>query len=63
MVLCGRPLVLEGASEVFNKSLLGKSGRQFKAYWAKQIFTGKGAPPKAVGVNEMLELVANNPNL
>ena len=34
-----------------------------KSYWSKQIFTGKGTPPKEVGNDaSVLDLVANNKN-
>lgn len=53
----GEPLRSE-----FNTSVLGKTDAQVKAYWSKLIFTGKGTPPKEVTAQEMLELVAKNPN-
>lgn len=33
----------------FEKSVLGKSESQMKAYWAKQMFSGQGTPPDSVG--------------
>ena len=48
----------------FNEKVLNKSASQLKAYWSKLVFTGKGTPPKAVDTDaDVLELVANNPNL
>lgn len=35
--------------EEFYKKVTGKSAAQVKAYWSKQIFSGKGTPPKEVG--------------
>lgn len=32
-------------TEIFRKSALNKSNSQFKAYWSKLAFTGKGTPP------------------
>lgn len=41
-----------------------KTETQFSAYWAKIMFTGKGTPPKVVdSEQEVVELVASNPNL
>jgi ABC-type phosphate transport system substrate-binding protein len=48
----------------FNKNVLKKSSSQIKAYWSKLVFTGKGAPPKAVANDaEVIALVAANPNI
>ena len=50
--------------EEFYQKVTGKSTTQVKAYWAKQIFTGKGQPPKEVGDSASVKaLVAGNPNL
>lgn len=47
----------------FYDKVTGKSPAQLKAYWAKVIFTGEGAPPKEVDSPEsMVKLVAQNPN-
>lgn len=32
----------------FHSSVTGKSDAQLKAFWSKQVFTGKGNPPAAV---------------
>ena len=55
----------EGAlREDFYHKATGKTGAQVKAFWSKQIFTGKGQPPKEVGDSAAVKaLVANNPNL
>ncbi|WP_157466278.1 phosphate ABC transporter substrate-binding protein [Colwellia sp. MT41] len=34
------------ATTVFRQSALKKSNSQFKSYWSKMAFTGKGTPPK-----------------
>lgn len=48
----------------FDQKALGRSSSQIKAYWSKLVFTGKGTPPKEVASDdEVLTLVANNPNL
>jgi len=35
-------------TEVFRQNALKKSNSQFKSYWSKLAFTGKGIPPKEV---------------
>lgn len=51
-------------SDEFSQSVLGKTPKQLKAYWAKMIFTGKGTPPKQMdNAQQVLELVSNNPNI
>jgi ABC-type phosphate transport system substrate-binding protein len=48
----------------FDQKALGRSSSQVKAFWSKLVFTGKGTPPKEVSSdNEVLTLVANNPNI
>ena len=49
---------------MFYERVICRSSQQIKAYWSKQIFSGKGTPPKAASNNdEVLKLVASNPNL
>ncbi|BFM07964.1 phosphate ABC transporter substrate-binding protein [Halioxenophilus aromaticivorans] len=48
----------------FTETVLKKNEQQIKSYWAQQLFTGKGTPPKAVGnSSEVKKLVASNPAL
>lgn len=48
----------------FDDKVLGRSSSQIKAHWSKLVFTGKGSPPKEVNNDaEVLDLVANNPNI
>jgi ABC-type phosphate transport system substrate-binding protein len=48
----------------FYQKVAGKSGVQLKAYWSKQIFSGKGQPPKSAGDNAAVKtLLASNPNM
>ena len=48
----------------FTKSVLSKTPKQLKAYWAKMVFTGKGTPPKQLdNASQVLKLVSTNPNL
>ena len=45
------PAIQKDSNEIsvtFAKNVLGKSQSQLKAYWAKLIFSGKGAPPRTV---------------
>lgn len=49
--------------DFYSKST-GKTAAQVKAYWSKQIFSGKGQPPKEVGDSAAVKtLVASNPNM
>ncbi len=40
----------QGATSVtrnkFDQSMMGKSSKQMKAYWAQRMFSGKGVPPE-----------------
>ena len=48
----------------FYTKVTGRTGAQLKSYWAKQSFSGKGTPPKAVaGDDEVRKLIAANPNM
>lgn len=50
--------------DAFNQKVCSKDSGQYRAYWSKLIFTGKGAPPKEVGSDaEVKDLVAKNPNI
>ncbi|WP_332848664.1 phosphate ABC transporter substrate-binding protein [Massilia sp. S19_KUP03_FR1] len=56
----------EGAAvrDEFYQKTAGKSGAQLKAYWSKQIFSGKGQPPKAVADSAAVKAqLASNPNM
>ena len=44
----------------FVKSFVGKTETQFKIFWKKQVFTGKGSPPKEFDSDQaMVEFVAH----
>lgn len=45
----------------FYASYTGKTLSQVKAYWARIIFTGRGYPPKTVGLDELKTALRNNP--
>jgi ABC-type phosphate transport system substrate-binding protein len=52
-----------GATNYFVSSALNKSNTQWRAYWSKRMFTGKGRPPTVRDDNEaMLDMVTKNPN-
>lgn len=56
----------EGAAsrDAFYQKASGKNAAQVKAYWSKQIFSGKGTPPKEAGNDAAVKaMVAANPNL
>jgi ABC-type phosphate transport system substrate-binding protein len=49
--------------EFYHKAV-GKTPAQVKAYWSKQIFSGKGHPPKEAGDSAIVKgLVAGDANL
>ncbi len=49
---------------VFDEKALSRSSAQLKAFWSKQVFTGKGTPPQeASSLDEMVKLVATNPSI
>lgn len=53
-----------GVREEFYQKATSKNPAQVKAYWAKQIFSGKGQPPKEVGDSAAVKtLLASNPNM
>lgn len=56
----------EGSSarHEFYTKVTGKSPSQLKAYWSKQVFTGRGQPLRQVsGNDDTKELVAGNSNM
>lgn len=48
---------------VFLKRVIRKSSSQWSAFWARSVFTGKGAPPRMVSKDDMISLIESNPNL
>lgn len=52
------------ARDEFYQKVIGKNPAQVKAYWSKQIFSGKGTPPKDAGNDGGVKaMIAANPNL
>jgi ABC-type phosphate transport system substrate-binding protein len=52
------------ARDAFYQKATGKNAAQVKAFWSKQIFSGKGTPPKDAGSDAGVKtMVAANPNL
>lgn len=48
----------------FYKKLVNKNPNQLNAYWARQVFTGKGQPPNQVqNDEEIMLLIADNPSM
>lgn len=64
----GKPEPVDQASgapirEEFYTKVAGRSAAQVKAHWAKQSFSGKGAPPKSLdGDDAVKKHLASNPN-
>lgn len=57
------PVNQDGTSvaDEFNSKVVGKSSSQLNAYWAKLVFTGKGAPPAKVNSDQaVIDFVAAN---
>lgn len=48
--------------EKFYKTVTHKSKSQLRSYWAKQVFTGKGKPPKQVKQEQLLSYLERNKN-
>ncbi|BFM16799.1 hypothetical protein R50073_29820 [Maricurvus nonylphenolicus] len=47
----------------FSRVVLRRHPQQVKAYWAQQLFTGKGTPPRSVSsVEELKSLISQNPS-
>lgn len=59
------PVNLESGSTVrgeFEEKALGKSSSQVKAYWSKQVFSGKGKPPKELASDaDIIRFVSATP--
>ena len=53
-------VVLTGDThDTFLKSFVNKTEAQFNTFWKKQVFTGKGSPPKELNSDQaMVEFVA-----
>jgi hypothetical protein len=53
----------DATRSAFHSSVTGKSDAQLKAFWSKQVFTGKGNPPASVsGAAAMKAAVAADAN-
>lgn len=47
----------------FSRTVLRRHPQQVKAYWAQQLFTGKGTPPRSVSsAEELKSLISQNPS-
>ncbi|QOL27129.1 substrate-binding domain-containing protein [Thalassotalea sp. LPB0316] len=48
--------------DAFESNALGKSASQVKAYWSKQVFSGKGKPPQELGSDaDVVSFVSSTP--
>ncbi len=56
-------VMLKGsAQDTFLEKYVRKSASQFNTFWKKQVFTGKGSPPKAFDSDSaMISFVAQTP--
>ena len=53
----------EAQLKLFSNLVLQRSSQQLRSYWARQLFTGKGKPPRRVKTSTVLkDLIANNPD-
>ncbi|WP_440055408.1 phosphate ABC transporter substrate-binding protein [Pseudoalteromonas sp. T1lg65] len=51
------------ATADFYAKVMERSASQLKAHWSKQLFTGKGKPPKeAPNDQAVIDMVSSNPN-
>lgn len=49
--------------QAFDTDILGRNTTQVSAYWSKQVFTGKGIPPKEVDDDAaVIAIVSSNPD-
>ena len=52
------------ARKDFYQEAVGKTPAQMKSYWARMIFTGRGAPPRIVSGNRAMQVMLdNNPEM
>ncbi|MZR62341.1 hypothetical protein [Alcanivorax sp. DP30] len=50
--------------KAFYQGAVGKTPAQMKSYWARMIFTGRGAPPRMVSGNRAMQvMLESNPEL
>jgi ABC-type phosphate transport system substrate-binding protein len=61
------PVVLDysvASMETFLSQTLNKTASQYRAFWAKQVFSGVATPPQTFKTSqEIVELVGRNPDL
>jgi len=53
---------LANVKNEFYSLVTNKSKSQLRSYWAKQIFTGKGRPPRQIKKDKLLSYLDKNPN-
>ena len=51
-------------TQQFNFIFLNRSPQQYKAYWARMVFTGKGHPPESsYSDDDIIALIKNDPSV
>ncbi len=58
-VVEGMPSLLK---EKFYRLVTDKSKDQLRSYWAKQVFTGKGKPPRQMDSADLVVYLSQNPD-
>ncbi len=60
-----QPLDVDPKSSIraqFLKSVIGKTDSEYRQYWSRIVFTGKGTPPRNVGIDQdVVAWVAKEP--
>lgn len=55
---------MSGITNHFNEKVLNRTQMQVRAFWSRQVFSGKGTPPQIVpNDEEVIRLISTNPNL
>lgn len=58
------PLDLEDGEvrDAFYRQVVGRNRNQMRAYWSRQVFTGKGRPPPALPASAVLQQLRSSGN-
>jgi ABC-type phosphate transport system substrate-binding protein len=50
-------------TKIFHEKVMDKTASQFKSYWTKRLFTGKGKPPPEVSNDQaVIDKISTNPD-
>lgn len=52
----------ETLRQTFYNTLLDRSLKSIRAYWAKRVFTGRGRPPPVLNPTELLQTLVQDPH-